>query len=163
MMPILRGRDVDKLIEPYHFALEQAEIGRREGGVPDGAALVRGGSLLAAGHNRRVQQGDPAAHGVIDCLGAVGVQEEYADTVLYVTRPPCPVCAEAILERTIPVVVVGDDSFCAGEIGLLNSRGTKTLVLEDSRTRKLVAEFQRLCPRLWSADLEGVPDSTGTV
>jgi creatinine deaminase len=155
-MPILRGRDLDKLIEPYHLAFEQAEFGYQEGGIPDGAALVRGGSLVATGRNRRVPEGDITAHGIVDCLRAAGSQDEYADTVLYATRPPCRVCAEAILERAIPVVVVGDDSLFAGEIGLLNSRGTKTLILEDSKTRKLVAEFARRHPEVWAQDTAAV-------
>ncbi len=152
-MPILRGREVDDLIEPYRFALEQAEIGHREGGIPDGAALVRDGSLVAAGRNRRVQEGDPTAHGVIDCLRAVDPQAGCEDAVLHTTRPPCRACAEAILERSIPVVVVGDDSLFAGEISLLNSRGTKTVTIEDSKTRKLVAEYQRRRPEAWADDI----------
>ena len=44
-------------------AIEEAERGFAEGGVPVGAALVEDGAVAARGRNRRVQRGDPIAHG----------------------------------------------------------------------------------------------------
>ena len=155
LMPVLRGRAVDDLIEPYRHAFEQAEIGSRELGIPDGAALVRDGSPIARGRNRRVQAGDPEAHGVIDCLQGVDPNDDHGDTVLYATRPPCATCAGAILEQAIPVVVIGDDSLSSGEMELLNARGVKTLILEDSKTRRLVAEFHQRHPEVWAEDIGG--------
>ena len=59
-----------------HFmglALREAETGFREGGVPVGSVLVGAeGRLLGAGHNRRVQENDPIAHGEMDCLRRAG-------------------------------------------------------------------------------------------
>ena len=44
-----------------NVALEEARIGLNEGGIPIGAAIfTRAGELVSRGHNRRVQQGDPA-------------------------------------------------------------------------------------------------------
>ena len=47
-------------------ALEEAQIGRAEGGIPIGAALARGGKLVATGCNKRVQDDDPVTHGETD-------------------------------------------------------------------------------------------------
>ncbi len=45
-------------------AIEEANIGLAEGGIPVGAALFRqDGTLLGRGHNRRVQEDDPSVHG----------------------------------------------------------------------------------------------------
>ena len=44
-------------------ALDEARQGLEEGGIPIGAALFRAdGTLLGAGHNRRVQENDPSVH-----------------------------------------------------------------------------------------------------
>jgi creatinine deaminase len=45
-------------------AFEQALISYREGGLPIGAVMVENGAIISAGHNRRVQDGDPTAHGM---------------------------------------------------------------------------------------------------
>src|SRR5258708_27607264 len=49
-------------------AIAQARKSRSEGGIPIGSALVRDGKLIAAGHNKRVQESDPVTHAEIDCL-----------------------------------------------------------------------------------------------
>ena len=46
------------------LAIEQARIGRAEGGVPIGGALVVDGRVVGVGRNRRVQQGSAIRHGV---------------------------------------------------------------------------------------------------
>ena len=53
-------------------AIEQARIGREEGGIPIGAALVVDGKVLAAGRNRRVQMGSAIRHGETDALENAG-------------------------------------------------------------------------------------------
>lgn len=58
-------------------AIAEAEAGFSESGLPIGAVLARGGTLLAKGHNRRVQNGDPIAHGEMDCLRNAGRQRTY--------------------------------------------------------------------------------------
>ncbi|HEX9149536.1 MAG TPA: nucleoside deaminase, partial [Thermoanaerobaculia bacterium] len=56
-------------------AVEEARQGLREGGIPIGAALfAREGRLLGRGHNRRVQDGDPSAHGETDAFRRAGRQ-----------------------------------------------------------------------------------------
>ena len=85
--------------EGMRLAYEQAKKSFDEGGVPVGAALTHKGSLLAVGHNRRVQGGDPIAHGEMDCLRKAGRRRNYKDCVLYTTLSPCMMCAGAIVER----------------------------------------------------------------
>src|SRR5579871_7059069 len=91
------------------LALAQARQSLSEGGVPVGAVLAEGGRVVAAGHNERVQRGDPVAHGEIACLRNAGRRASYAGTTLYTTLSPCPMCSGAILLFQIPRVVVGED------------------------------------------------------
>src|ERR1039458_8987328 len=54
-------------------ALEEAKLGRAEGGIPIGAALFgQDGVLLGKGHNRRVQENDPSIHGETDAFRKAG-------------------------------------------------------------------------------------------
>lgn len=48
-------------------ALAEADAGYAEGGVPVGSVMVEGGKVIARGRNKRVQEGDPIAHGEMDC------------------------------------------------------------------------------------------------
>jgi cytosine deaminase len=59
------------------IADEEAKAGFDEGGCPIGSALAEGERLIARGRNRRVQQGDPIAHGEMDCLRKAGRQRSY--------------------------------------------------------------------------------------
>ena len=42
--------------------------GEAKGGIPIGAVLVRNGTIVGRGHNRRVQLGNPILHGEMDAL-----------------------------------------------------------------------------------------------
>src|SRR5207249_10420513 len=53
-------------------AIEEAERGRAEGGIPIGAVLVHRGEIIGRGHNRRVQQGSAVLHGEMDALERAG-------------------------------------------------------------------------------------------
>jgi creatinine deaminase len=92
------------------MAFEEAQAGFQEGGVPVGSVLVEDGRVLARGRNKRVQEGDPIAHGEMDCLRAAGRRAHYRNTTLYTTLSPCMMCTGAILQFDIPRVVVGDRS-----------------------------------------------------
>ena len=56
------------------MAYDEAEAGFNEGGCPIGSVLAEGERLIARGRNQRVQQGDPIAHGEMDCLRKAGRQ-----------------------------------------------------------------------------------------
>src|SRR6266852_563954 len=82
--------------EMMALALAQARVSLESGGVPVGAVLAAGGQVVAAGHNERVQRGDPVAHGEIACLRNAGRRPSYHDTTLYTTLSPCQMCTWAI-------------------------------------------------------------------
>ncbi|MEA5454142.1 nucleoside deaminase [Sinomonas sp. JGH33] len=137
----------------FEAALEAARAGLAEGGIPIGAALVRAGEVVAVGHNERVQQGDPIAHGEMSALRAAGRQRTYRDTVLYTTLAPCAMCAGTIIQFKIPRVVVGESRTFPGELELLRSRGVQVEVLDDARCVELMEQFQREYPILWAEDI----------
>ena len=134
-------------------AYEQAKKSYDEGGLPIGSVLVRGGEIVAAGHNQRVQQGDPIAHGEMDCLRRAGRQKSYADTVLYTTLSPCMMCSGTILQFKIPEVVVGEALNFEGNIPFLRERGVKVTNLEDADCIALMRRFIAERPELWNEDI----------
>jgi cytosine deaminase len=124
-----------------HAALEQARKSYAEGGVPVGAVLVRDGVMLAAGHNQRVQEHDPIAHGEMDCIRKAGRQKSLKNTVLYTTLCPCMMCAGAIVQFKIPRVIVGDDVNFSGSIPFLQAAGVQVEVLNLPDCVALMKEF----------------------
>jgi len=136
-------------------ALAQARASLAEAGVPVGAALAAGDTLIAAGHNERVQRGDPIAHGEIACLRNAGRQASYQGMTLYTTLSPCPLCTGAILLFQIPRVVVGEAVTYAGDLGFLASRGVEVVLVGDERCVAVMREFQQRYPRVWSEDIGG--------
>jgi cytosine deaminase len=137
----------------FEAAFHAAQQSLREGGIPIGAALARDGEVVASGHNERVQQDDPTAHGEISALRAAGRQKTYRDTTLYTTLAPCAMCTGTILQFKIPRVVVGEDASYAGELDYLRSRGVEVVVLNDRRCIDMMTEFQRDHPELWAEDI----------
>ena len=146
--------DVDR--EMMARALEQARASLAVGGVPVGAALAGpDGQLIAAGHNERVQRGDPVAHGEISALRNAGRRASYADVTLYTTLSPCQLCSGAILLFQIPRVVVGEARTFAGDLGFLRDRGVEVVLLDDLSCVAVMAEFQARYPEVWSEDIGG--------
>ncbi len=146
--------------EMMALALGQARIGLETGGVPVGAVLAagsasRGWQLVAAGHNERVQRGDPVAHGEIACLRNAGRRPSYGDTTLYTTLSPCQMCSGAILLFQIPRVVVGEARTFEGDLGFLAGRGVDIVLLDDGDCVAVMQEFQRRYPEVWSEDIGG--------
>src|SRR6266516_7798771 len=141
--------------EMMALALGQARISLDAGGVPVGAVLAAGGEVVAAGHNERVQRGDPIAHGEIACLRNAGRRPSYQDTTLYTTLSPCQMCAGAILLFQIPRVVVGEARTFPGDLGLLTERGVDVVWLDDDRCVALMQEFQSRYPQVWGEDIGG--------
>ncbi|MDP9885255.1 cytosine deaminase [Sinomonas atrocyanea] len=139
--------------EGFEAALAAAREGLAQGGIPIGAALVRGGQVIAAGHNERVQSGDPIAHGEMAALRSAGRQRTYRDTVLYTTLAPCAMCTGTIIQFKIPKVVVGEARTFGGELELLRSRGVEVEVLDDPRCVQMMADFQREHAELWAEDI----------
>ena len=136
-------------------ALEQARLGRAEGGVPVGAALVVDGALRGVGRNRRVQQGSAIRHGETDCLENIGrlPAATYRAATMYTTLSPCDMCTGAILLYGIPRVIVGENRTFLGGEDLLRSRGVEVIVLQDDACISLMQEFIAEAPELWNEDI----------
>jgi creatinine deaminase len=141
--------------EMMALALQQARISLDGGGVPVGAVLAVGGDVIAAGHNERVQRGDPVAHGEISCLRNAGRRPSYLDTTLYTTLTPCQMCTGAILLFQIPRVVVGEARTYPGDLAFLADRDVKIVLLDDEGCMAAMQEFQTRYPQIWSEDLGG--------
>src|SRR5213594_1523587 len=136
-------------------AIEEAEEGLKEGGIPIGAALVHRGKVLGQGHNRRVQQGSAVLHGEMDALERAGRQPGplYRESVMYTTLSPCAMCTGAILLYGIPHVVVGENRTFMGEEEWLRSRGVRVDVVQDERCIRMMTEFIDRNPMLWFEDI----------
>lgn len=133
----------------YELALKSY----REGGLPIGAVLWRDGAIVARGHNRRVQQGDPILHGEMDCLRNAGRQASYRDTVLYTSLSPCMMCAGTIVQFKIPRVVICENRNFGGNEDFLRERGVALAILDDPRCIELMARLIREKPELWNEDI----------
>src|SRR5271157_3202089 len=139
--------------EMMALALGQARVSLDAGGVPVGAVLTAGGQVIAAGHNERVQRGDPVAHGEIACLRNAGRRPTYAGTTMYTTLSPCPMCTGAILLFQIPRVVVGEAITFPGDLQFLAGHGVEVVLLNDDRCMAAMQEFQQRYPEVWSEDI----------
>jgi cytosine deaminase len=136
-------------------AIQQARIGRDEGGVPIGAALVADGQVLGAGHNRRVQQGSAIRHGETDALEEAGrlAASVYRRATMYTTLSPCDMCTGAILLYGIPRVVIGENRTFMGAEDLLRSRGVEVVNLDSAECKALMDKFIAEHPEIWNEDI----------
>ena len=136
-------------------AIEEAEKGVREGGIPIGSVLVHGGRIIGRGHNRRIQQNSVVLHGEMDALENAGRRPAsvYQDSVIYTTLSPCSMCSGAILLYGIPRVIIGENRTFLGEEALLRSRGVLVNVIDDPTCVRLMTEFIRANPNLWNEDI----------
>jgi cytosine/creatinine deaminase len=135
-------------------ALEEARLGMAEGGIPIGAALFdAAGRLLGRGHNRRVQDGDPSAHGETDAFRNAGRQRSYQDTIMVTTLAPCWYCSGLIVQFRIGTVVIGESRTFRGGIDWLRDRGIRIIDLDSSACTELLATFIRTHPQVWNEDI----------
>lgn len=139
-------------------ALREARAGLAEGGVPIGAALFdRQGVLLGSGHNRRVQDGDPAMHAETAAFRAAGRRAGgYADTVMVTTLSPCWYCSGLVRQFGIGAVLIGEARTFHGGHDWLAEHGVEVTVLDDPDCVALMTEFIAAKPELWHEDI-GVP------
>jgi cytosine deaminase len=136
-------------------AIEQARVGRREGGVPIGAALAVDGKVVGAGRNRRVQLGSAIRHGETDCLEQVGrlPASAYRRATMATTLSPCDMCTGAILLYGIPRVVIGENRTFLGGEDLLRARGVEVVNLDSAECFELIQGFVREHPEIWNEDI----------
>lgn len=136
-------------------AYERALHSYHEAGLPIGAVLVASDQVLAAGHNRRVQDGDPIAHGEMDCFRRAGRRPSYDDTTLYTTLSPCMMCAGTAVQFGVPRVVIGEERSFPGNAAFLREHGVEVVVLDDPQCRALMQRFIAERPELWHEDIAG--------
>jgi tRNA(adenine34) deaminase len=100
------------------IALAQAAGAANE--VPVGAVIVDSqGNIIASAENRRERDKDPTAHAEILALRQAGqvLQNWYlSNCTLYVTLEPCPMCAGAIIQARLKLLVYGADDPKTGAI-----------------------------------------------
>ena len=148
----IRDRDHEFLA----LAIAQARIGRDEGGVPIGGALIADdGTVLGVGHNRRVQQGSAIRHGETDALENAGrlAATVYRRSTMYTTLSPCDMCSGAILLYGIPRVVMGENRTFVGGEDYLRARGVEVVNLDSTECVELMNEFISAHPEIWNEDI----------
>lgn len=134
-------------------AVEEAETGLREGGIPIGSVLVCDGRIIGRGRNRRVQDDDPVLHAEIDCLRDAGRVRSYAGCTLYSTLMPCYLCAGAAVQFGIGKVVAGESKNFAGAREFLESHGVEVLDLDLDVCKEMMGTFIAEHPDLWDEDI----------
>jgi creatinine deaminase len=135
-------------------ALEQARIGLAEGGIPIGAAIFRAdGTLLGAGHNRRVQHNDPSAHGETDAFRNAGRQRSYRDLIMVTTLAPCWYCTGLIRQFGFTTVIVGESRNFQGGLASLAEQGVEIIDMDSDECFKLLSDYIAANPEVWNEDI----------
>lgn len=141
-------------------ALEEARAGLAEGGIPIGAAIFApDGRLIGSGHNRRVQNGDPSAHGETDAFRNAGRQRSYRDLIMVTTLAPCWYCSGLIRQFGFRTIVVGESRTFQGGIAWLRELGIEVIDLDSDECVQLLRSFINAHPEIWNEDIGEAADS----
>lgn len=103
-------------------ALIQAEKAYDAEEIPVGAIVVHEGRVIGKGFNQRELLKDPTAHAeIIAITAAANTLGDWRlnDCFLYVTKEPCPMCAGAIVNGRLKMVVFGcydEEAGCCGSL-----------------------------------------------
>ena len=140
--------------EMLAVALAEARKGLSEGGIPIGAAIFdSGGQLIGAGHNRRVQNGDPSMHGETDAFRNAGRQRSYRNLTMVTTLAPCWYCSGLVRQFGFGTVVVGESRNFQGGLDWLRSLGVHVIDLDSEECASLLSEYIRANPEVWNEDV----------
>ena len=135
-------------------AIDEARAGLNEGGIPIGAALFGSdGELLGRGHNRRVQENDPSAHGETDAFRKAGRQRSYRDKTMVTTLAPCWYCSGLIVQFRIGKVIVGESKNFRGGIDWLRERGVEVIEMNSRECETLLSNYIAANPEVWNEDI----------
>ena len=135
-------------------ALDEANAGLREGGLPIGSVLAaHDGRIVARGHNLRVQSGDPTAHAETVCIRNAGRRRDWGELTLVSTLSPCIMCTGTALLYRIPMVIIGENRNFLGAEDLFRERGVHLVLLDDADCIEMMAQFVRQHPDLWNEDI----------
>jgi tRNA(adenine34) deaminase len=136
-------------------ALRLAEKAFAAGEIPVGAVVVAGNRIVGRGYNQRETLKDPTAHAEMIALSsAANTKQDWrlTDCVLYVTKEPCAMCAGAIRNARLKMVVFGcyddDKGFCGSRYQLCGDPRLGPTIpvkggVEDERCRRLIQDFFR--------------------
>jgi creatinine deaminase len=135
-------------------AIAEARNGRAEGGIPIGAAIFdASGKLIGAGHNRRIQNGDPSLHGETDAFRNAGRQRSYRNLVMVTTLAPCWYCSGLVRQFGFGTVVVGESRNFQGGVDWLRALGVKVIDLDSEECASMLGEYIRANPAIWNEDI----------
>jgi cytosine deaminase len=135
-------------------ALQQARKSLTEGGIPIGAAIFDlGGRLIGAGHNRRVQHGDPSMHAETDAFRKAGRQRSYHDLTMVTTLAPCWYCSGLVRQFGFRTVVVGESRNFQGGADWLRSLGVTVIDLDSDECASLLSAYIFANPEVWNEDI----------
>ncbi len=135
-------------------AIAEARLGLKEGGIPIGAAIFGAdGKLLGAGHNRRVQEGDPSVHGETDAFRKAGRQRSYRKLIMVTTLAPCWYCSGLVKQFGFGTVVVGESRNFQGGLDWLRSFGVKVIDLNSEECFSLLSNYIKAKPAVWNEDI----------
>lgn len=138
--------------------MDHAIQGGHQGGIPAGAVLVQDERVVGGGRNRKVQEGNPVAHAILDCIKLCGSLGTYEGSTIYTTSSPCTMCAGAVVDLGIPRVVVGDSYNFKGAIEFLRQNGVQVLEMNEPECVQLMEVFIRERPGIWDSP---APPKTG--
>ncbi len=143
---------MDRFLEA---AIEEARVGRSEGGIPIGSVLVIDNEIVGRGHNRRVQKGSAILHAEMDCLENAGrlTASDYSRSTLYSTLSPCDMCSGTAILYEIPRIVAGENKTFQGPEDYVRSRGTDLIVVNSTECIELMTQFIAEHPQLWNEDI----------
>jgi cytosine deaminase len=140
--------------EMLEVALAEARAGLAEGGIPIGAAVFGAdGRLVGSGHNRRVQEGDPSAHGETDAFRRAGRQRSYRKMTMVTTLAPCWYCSGLIRQFGFGRLIVGESETFQGGIDWLRETGVEVVDLKSEACRELLAGYIAAHPEVWNEDI----------
>jgi cytosine/creatinine deaminase len=135
-------------------AVDEARKGLAEGGIPIGAAIFDAdGNLVGAGHNRRVQNGDPSLHGETDAFRNAGRQRSYRKLIMATTLAPCWYCSGLVRQFSFGTVIVGESRTFQGGIEWLRSLGVRVFDLDSSECAAMLGDYIRNHPDVWNEDI----------
>jgi creatinine deaminase len=135
-------------------ALTEARKGLAEGGIPIGAAIFdANGALIGAGHNRRIQLGDPSLHGETDAFRNAGRQRSYRSLTMVTTLAPCWYCSGLVRQFGFRRVVVGESRNFQGGMDGLRSLGIEVIDLNSSECFDLLSNYIKANPTVWNEDI----------
>jgi len=135
-------------------AIAEAKHGLAEGGIPIGAAIFRAdGTLVSSGRNRRVQDGDPSAHGETDAFRRAGRQRSYYDLIMVTTLAPCWYCTGLVRQFDFRTVVVGESETFRGGVDSLRELGVNVIDLDSAECKTLLRGFIAAHSEIWNEDI----------